>query len=127
LRSRFLRAVGAATFIYGVAVSIRPELLARPSGLVDEQGEVSAATIVSLRPVGWRDAVSGAAMVLAPAGAPLRLAAVVRMGADFGDALLLGTTLPDRNRRRFAVAISVGWGAVSLIGLFASERKRAAN
>jgi hypothetical protein len=121
MRSRFLRGVGAATFVYGVAVAIRPELLARPSGLVDESGRVDEATAVSLRPLGLRDAVSGAAMVLAPAGAPLRLATMVRMGADFGDALLLGSTLPSRRLRRMAVAVSVGWGALSVIGLVAGE------
>lgn len=33
-----LRAVGVATAVYGVAVAVVPDLLARPSGLVDAKG-----------------------------------------------------------------------------------------
>ncbi|QHC21305.1 hypothetical protein [Streptomyces sp. GS7] len=115
-----LRAVGAATAVYGVAVMALPDVLARPSGLVDARGRTAAATRTSLRPVGWRDAASGLAMVLAPEGPALRTAACLRIAADFGDAALLGLTLPGRGRRRKAVAVSVGWGALSVLGLMAS-------
>jgi hypothetical protein len=121
MNTRFLRAVGAATCVYGVAVALRPGLLARPSGLTGADGRVEEATAIALRPVGWRDAVSGAAMVLAPAGPPLALAAAVRMAADFGDAALLGRTLPDRRRRVAAAVVSVGWGALSAAGLLRRE------
>ncbi|WP_407553369.1 hypothetical protein QOM21_25620 [Streptomyces sp. Pv4-95] len=117
-----LRAVGAATAVYGIAVTALPDLLARPSGLVDDEGKSEPATRISLRPLGWRDAASGLAMVLAPAGPALRTAACVRLAADFGDAVLLGATLPDRARKK-AVAVSVGWGALSLVGLLAKERQ----
>ncbi|GGU51983.1 hypothetical protein GCM10010211_15460 [Streptomyces albospinus] len=115
-----LRVVGAATAVYGVAVAAVPDVLARPSGLVDARGRTAVATRTSLRPVGWRDAVGGLAMVLAPEGPALRTAACLRIAADFGDAALLSLTLPGRERRRKAAAVSVGWGALSVLGLLAS-------
>ncbi|MFH8571404.1 hypothetical protein [Streptomyces sp. NPDC017993] len=120
----FLRAVGAATAVYGIAVTALPDLLARPSGLVNDEGKSEPATRISLRPLGWRDAASGLAMVLAPAGPALRTAVCVRLAADFGDAVLLGATLPDRGRKQKAVAVSVGWGALSLVGLLAKGRRQ---
>ncbi|MFI6447147.1 hypothetical protein [Kitasatospora sp. NPDC050543] len=117
-----LRVTGAATAVYGLAVTLRPGLLAGPSGLVDADGRTAPATAVSLRPVGWRDAASGLAMALAPDGPALRTAAVLRVAADLGDAALLGRTLPGRDRRVMAVAVSVGWGALSLAGLLLPGR-----
>ncbi|UKY49978.1 hypothetical protein [Streptomyces inhibens] len=114
-----LRAVGVATAVYGVAVTAVPDLLARPSGLVDDEGRTARATRTSLRPLAWRDAASGLVMALAPRGPALRTAAYVRIAADFGDAVLLGATLPGRDRKLKAAAVSVGWGALSVAGLLA--------
>lgn len=122
MRVGLLRTVGAATALYGLAVTARPGLLARPSGLVDEDGRTAPATSTSLRPLAWRDVASGLALLAAPEGAALRTAAWVRMAADFGDAALLGVTLPGRGRRAGAVAVSVGWGALSAWGLLAPSR-----
>ncbi|MGY1438616.1 hypothetical protein [Streptomyces reniochalinae] len=116
MRVGLLRAVGVATAAYGIAVTARPELLAKPSGLVDEAGRTAPHTRTSLRPLAWRDAASGIALALAPEGAALRTAAWVRIAADFGDAALLGTTLPAKTRGK-AVAVSVGWGALSVAAL----------
>ncbi|MCR8578367.1 hypothetical protein [Streptomyces sp. Isolate_219] len=118
-----LRAVGVATAVYGAAVAAVPDLLARPSGLADEEGRTGWATRASLRPLAWRDAVSGLAMATAPDGPALRTAAYVRIAADFGDAVLLGATLPGRDRKLAAVAVSVGWGALSVAGLLAGRRR----
>jgi len=117
MRVGLLRTVGAATALYGLAITARPELLARPSGLVDASGATAEHTRVSLRPLAWRDLASGLAMVAAPEGAALRTATLVRIAADFGDALLLGATLPGRATRGKAAAVSVGWGALSVLGL----------
>jgi hypothetical protein len=114
-----LRTVGAATAAYGVAVTTLPALLARPSGLVDTRGGTTPHTRTALRPLAWRDAASGAAMLLAPAGGALRTAALLRIAADLGDAVLLGATLPGRATRRKAVAVSVGWASLSVAGLLA--------
>ncbi|WP_129841361.1 hypothetical protein [Streptomyces sp. RFCAC02] len=115
---RLLRSVGAATALYGVAVIARPGLLGRPSGLGD--GEPVR---IGLRPVGLRDAANGTAMVLAPRGPALACAAALRVASDLGDALVLGRTLPSRPKRWGAVAVSLGWGALSVAGLLLPERK----
>ena len=44
-----LRAVGAGTALYGLGVARWPGLLARSSGLADEQGRTAEATRASLR------------------------------------------------------------------------------
>lgn len=113
---RILRAVGVGTALYGLAVTARPGLLARPSGLTDHRGEVAEHTATSLRPLALRDLASGAAMAFAPTDSALRTAALVRLASDFGDAALLSVTLP-RERRVKAVAVSVGWGALTVAGL----------
>ncbi|MFE6775193.1 hypothetical protein [Streptomyces sp. NPDC057702] len=122
MRVGLVRAVGAATALYGLAVTVRPDLLARPSGLAEPDGAVAPATRIALRPVAWRDAASGLAMVVAPEGPALRAATLVRVAADFGDAALLGLTLPDRDRRLAAVAVSLGWGTLSVVGLLGGRR-----
>lgn len=124
MRVGLVRTVGAATALYGVAVTAWPDLLAKPSGLADRTGSVAPATRTSLRPLAWRDAASGLAMVVAPEGPALRTATLVRIAADFGDAALLGLTLPDRSRRIKAVAVSVGWGALSVVGLLGRGGQR---
>lgn len=122
MRVGLLRVVGAVTAAYGLAVTAKPALLARPSGLADAAGRTAPATKTSLRPLAWRDAASGLALVTAPEGPALRTAALLRIGADFGDAVLLGATLPGRDRRITAVVVSVGWGALSVLGLLAGDR-----
>ena len=124
MRVNLLRGVGAATAVYGLAVAARPELLARPSGLTDDRGRTAVETAVSLRPLGWRDAASGLAMLTAPVGPALVTATLLRIAADLGDAALLGGTLPGRERRLKAVAVSVGWGALSVAGLLAPAADR---
>ncbi|MEU7315734.1 hypothetical protein [Streptomyces sp. NPDC007083] len=120
MRVGLLRAVGAATAVYGAAVTAWPALLAKPSGLVDHDGRTAPDTRTSLRPLAWRDAASGLALVLAPEGPALRTAAWLRIAADLGDAVLLGTTLPRATRAK-AVAVSVGWGALSVAALCAGR------
>ncbi|MFI9585548.1 hypothetical protein ACIHCQ_27690 [Streptomyces sp. NPDC052236] len=68
MRVGLLRKVGVATAAYGVAVAAWPGLPARLSGLTDEGGRTAAATGISLRPPGWRDAAGGAAPAPAPKG-----------------------------------------------------------
>lgn len=122
-RGALLRAVGAATALYGLAVTVRPQLLAVPSGLTDLRGETAEHTKAALRPLAWRDLASGLALATAPQGPALRTAALLRIASDAGDALLLGYApgLPDQRRRGKALAVSVGWGALSAVGLMVAE------
>jgi hypothetical protein len=115
--------VGAATLAYGATVVAAPELLARPSGLVQPDGAVNGQVATSLRPVAWRDAASGLAMLAAPAGPALALATGIRIAADLGDAALLGRALPSRRHRVMAVAVSVGWASLSVAGLLGRPRR----
>lgn len=119
--TRLLRWVGAATAAYGAAILARPDWLARPSGLTESDGTVSPQVLASLRPVALRDAASGLSMALAPEGPALTTAAALRLASDFGDAVVLARTLP-RSRRLPAVAVSVGWGALTVTGLVRRHR-----
>lgn len=119
-----LRATGAATALYGLAVTARPALLARPSGLTGPDGTVPSAVALSLRPLALRDAVCGLAMLLAPDDRSLRAATLLRIAADLGDAALLTGALPARRHRLMAFTVSVGWGALSVAGLLRSPASR---
>ena len=112
-----LRAVGAGTALYGLGVARWPGLLARSSGLADEQGRTAEATRASLRPLALREVASGLALCLAPKGPALGTAAALRLAADLGDAALLGRTLPTRRHRRAAVAVSVAWASLTTAAL----------
>ncbi|MFD0275284.1 hypothetical protein ACFVHB_15460 [Kitasatospora sp. NPDC127111] len=110
-----LRAVGAATAGYGLAVAARPAVLARPSGLSGADGTVPRSVGTCPRPLGLRDAVCGLAMACAPDDRSLRTASLLRIAADFGDAALLTGTLPGRRHR--AMALGDGAGRVGRLGL----------
>ncbi|MFF2041508.1 hypothetical protein ACFVVX_13830 [Kitasatospora sp. NPDC058170] len=112
-----LRLTGAATAVYGLAVTRYPALLAGPSGLTAPDGSLPAPIAACLRPLAFRDAACGLAMLLAPDESALRAATVLRIAADLGDAALLATALPERRHRVMAVSVSVGWGALSVAGL----------
>ncbi|MER7486574.1 hypothetical protein ABTY20_11885 [Streptomyces sp. NPDC126497] len=99
MRTGLLRALGATTCAYGVAAACRPGLLARPLGLVDPHGRVDPRSALAVRPLAWRDAATGLAMLVAPEGPALATAAAVRIASDVGDAVLFGAALPDRVRR----------------------------
>lgn len=99
------RLLGLATAAYGASVAVRPEVLLRPCGFeTDRPGSRALA-----RMVGCRDAISGAAMVLAPDARVARAAAGVRIAADLTDALVLGTAV-DPRLRRTAIAVPLVWG-----------------
>ncbi|MFC0431971.1 hypothetical protein [Kutzneria buriramensis] len=106
------RLLGALTAAYGVGLIARPQLLAEPCGLVDADGRLSDGVAVLSRALGARDAVSGLAMAVAPAGPALRLAIAVRVGCDLADAVGLGLTLPSRRARQKAATVAGLWGAL---------------
>ncbi|MGW4648157.1 hypothetical protein [Kitasatospora sp. NPDC004289] len=118
---RLLRVVGAATAAYGAAVAARPLLLAAPSGLAPG-GAVPRDVATCLRPLALRDAACGLAMALAPDDRSLRTATALRIASDLSDALTLTTTLPERRHRTMALTVSVGWAALSVLGLARTPR-----
>ncbi|MFR0357203.1 hypothetical protein [Streptomyces sediminimaris] len=117
MHTGLLRLIGATTFAYGMATAYRPGLIARPSGLVDPHGGVGPHTAMVVRPLAWRDAAGGLAMVVAPRGGALATASAVRVASDLGDAVLLGSTLPGRPRRVVAALTALGWAALTVAGL----------
>ncbi|MFF5858341.1 hypothetical protein ACFY8B_22375 [Streptomyces sp. NPDC012751] len=117
MRTGLLRIIGAVTFVYGVAAAYRPALLARPTGLVDPHGAVGVRTVTVLRPLAWRDAATGLAMVLAPEGPALATAGAVRIASDVGDAFFFGAALPGWFRRAGAVVSAGAWAGLTAASL----------
>lgn len=111
------RLMGAATVALGVVVMIRPGLLAGPSGHTDEAGRVPRDTRVLMNAMGLRDIATGAAMLLAPEGAPLRTAVATRAACDLGDAVAFGLGLRTRAQRLRIAAGACAWSAACLYSL----------
>jgi len=102
------RLLGALTLAYGAAVAARPQVLTRPAGLESASRTSRRARRVA-RAVGMRDVVSGAAMLLAPAGPPLQRAVAVRVACDLGDVAGFGLASPGARNKAKAVGAAAGW------------------
>jgi hypothetical protein len=112
LRPRFARTFGLVTAAYGVSAILRPGTLARYSGLGDPAAPGAAVRALSTT-IGVRDLCSGAAILLAPPGRPLRAALAARTALDAGDALVFGALCPTRRARDTIAAVAAGWGALA--------------
>jgi hypothetical protein len=112
LQPRFARAFGLLTAAYGVSAILRPGTLARYSGLGDPAAPGATVRALSAT-IGVRDLCSGAAIVLAPPGRPLRTALVVRVAFDAGDAVVFGTLCPTRRARLTVAAVAAAWGVLA--------------
>jgi hypothetical protein len=116
------RALGVATAAYGVAITTRPALLLKPSGMLrGARPEPEQETFV--RTLGIRDVASGLAMAFAPGGAALRTAIAVRVAADLGDLVVLGRALRGRPERPKVMAAAGGWAAVCALSALATRRR----
>ncbi|MDO0925086.1 hypothetical protein QQY24_06505 [Streptomyces sp. TG1A-8] len=122
MRTGLLRALGAATAVIGTGFVYRPGLMARPAGLAAPDGHVDPRTALAVRALGWRDAATGLAMLVAPDGRPLATAAAVRIALDLGDGAVFGTAVPGRVRRAGTLAAAGGWAALTLAGLLGGRR-----
>lgn len=117
------RLLGVATAGYGVAVLLRPEILAKPCELLAADGSVPAPTAALARAVGVRDLVSGVSLVCAPDGRALWTTVLLRASADFADAVLFGTGFPDR-RTGVRAAVGAGaWGVLCLLSTRIGRRR----
>jgi hypothetical protein len=108
------RAFGLLTATYGVSAIARPQTLARYTGLGDPAAPDAGVRALSTT-IGVRDVCSGAAIVLAPSGAPLRAALVFRAAVDAGDAFVFGTLCPTRRARLTIAAVAAAWGALAAV------------
>ncbi|MGN7132396.1 hypothetical protein ACTHQY_03885 [Rhodococcoides corynebacterioides] len=112
LLTRAPRVLGALTVAYSAVVLASPRTLAAPAGLTSDSGFVSPSVATAVRGLALRDVASGAAMVVARRGTPLRTAIGVRVASDLGDAALFAVAAPDAATRAKAVAVALGWGAL---------------
>ncbi|MDR7304145.1 hypothetical protein [Haloactinomyces albus] len=117
----FPRLLGVATITFGLAVTVRPKLLASPCGLTDARGRLAGDVAVLCRGIGIRDVLSGLAMTAAHSTPALRRAIAVRIAADLGDAALFGTLLPDTRARGKAAAAAMTWASLCALGMAAAR------
>ena len=105
---RFLlpRLLGLATAAYGAAITWKPELLLKPSGLPQDDPDLHTFT----RTLGIRDLASGVAMAVAPSRKAMRLAIGVRVASDAGDLVVLGRAMAGKPEQKKIIAIAGGWG-----------------
>ncbi|MBP2365234.1 hypothetical protein [Pseudonocardia parietis] len=118
------RLLGAATAAYGAAITARPDLLLRPVKLLADGERAEPGHKALTMAIGGRDVVSGLAMLLVPAGTPLKAAIAVRVGADVADLTVLGSQLPDRDAREKATMVAAGWGAICALSVLAADRPK---
>ena len=112
------RAVAVATVGYSVAITIAPQVLARPCGLTRADGSVPDDIAGLIRSIGVRDAVLAAALALAPAGYPLRLLTVARVVAAGADTVWFSGLVSDRATKLKIGGVAAGWAALEgLAGL----------
>jgi hypothetical protein len=115
------RILGAATAVYGLAVLVRPRILARPVAMVEPDGTLGPAIRVAAGLIGVRDIAVGGWMAIAPAGRPLRTAIIARALFDAGDAVLFGTLSPTAEARRRSAAVAGAWSALCALSLLAAR------
>ena len=116
------RVLGGLTAAYGVYTLMRPQSLVRAAGLQPIDQPESPLLHNVARGIGARDLVSGAAMVLASPGRPLRLALASRVACDLGDAVGFGLAAPPRSRIK-VVAVAIGWSVLCASTLPAARRR----
>ncbi|WP_194852792.1 hypothetical protein [Nocardia sp. SYP-A9097] len=102
------RIAGLVTAAYGAAVAARPAVLLGPCGWSAEDGRRR----MLARTLGWRDLLSGAALISAPRPGPLRAAILVRVGADLCDTLLFAVALRGTPQRNRAVVVAASWAVL---------------
>jgi hypothetical protein len=114
------RIVGALTALYGISAVLKPGVIARHGELADPADRRAGVTLLSVT-IGIRDLVSGAAILLAPAGGALLAALAARVSFDTGDAVAFGRLLPTPRARRKVAAIALAWAGISALSMLAAR------
>ncbi|MBC3194726.1 hypothetical protein H7X46_27115 [Pseudonocardia sp. C8] len=116
------RLLGAATAACGAVITARPDLVvgAVAPAAGDARAESGRRALAVL--LGTRDLASGLAMLLVPAGAPLRTAIAMRVGADVADVAVLGSRLPGQDAREKVTMAAAGRGALCALAVLAADR-----
>jgi hypothetical protein len=116
---RFLlpRLLGLATAAYGAAITVRPALLLKPSGMPQDEPNLHTFT----RTLGIRDLASGVAMAVAPTRKAMRVAIGVRVASDAGDLVVLGRAMAGKPEQKKIIAIAGGWGLLCALSALATR------
>ncbi|MDO3646194.1 hypothetical protein [Nocardia mangyaensis] len=114
------RILGIATAAYGAAVTVRPAILLRPSGL-GTGAEPELRTLA--RSVALRDVLSGIALAAAAGPRARAVAALVRVGSDVADTVVFGHALKGRPERGKTLAVTSGWGLLCLAAAVYEHRR----
>ncbi|MFD9548117.1 hypothetical protein ACFWBG_12100 [Nocardia salmonicida] len=115
------RILGVATAAYGVAVTVRPEILLRPSGLgTGAEPELRALA----RSVALRDVLSGLVLATATGARARTVAAFVRIGSDAADTAVFAHVLRGRPELGKTLAVTSTWGLLCLAGAVYERRER---
>jgi len=124
--TRTLRALGAITVGYSVAIVAVPKLLAGPCRWTDATGSTPPSVATLIRGIGARDTAIGLAMMTAPAGAGLGVATACRVIADLGDAAAFGVGLPDASSKVKIAGFAAAFGLTNAVALTRSPESLAA-
>ena len=119
--TRTLRALGAVTVAYSVAVVAVPKLLAGPCRMTDVTGRTPWSARVLIQGIGVRDTAIGVAMMTAPPGIALTASTLCRIASDAGDAVAFGVALPDTGAKVKVAGFAVLWAAVNAVALARAE------
>jgi hypothetical protein len=117
------RTLGLLTLGYGAYTLARPESLVHAADLAPRGEDVSRSGRTLGRLVGARDLLSGVAMLVAPAGLPLRAAVTARVACDASDVVGFGLSVPPRSRVK-VVAVAAGWGLLCATSFRSAGRRR---
>lgn len=112
------RLLGVATTAIGALELAKPDLWSRPTGITGP----SAAMRAWHHTVGARDVVSGPALLLGPAGGPLRAALLFRIVSDITDAVGAGINAPVAAGRAKAAGAALGYAALNAVALRGNRR-----
>jgi hypothetical protein len=119
----FPRTLGVATAAYGAAITAKPVLLLKPSGMLrGDKPEAEQETFV--RTLGVRDLASGIAMAVAPGRKAMRTAIAVRVLSDLGDLVILGRALRGKPEQAKVMAAAGGWAALCALSALTTRKKR---
>ena len=116
------RAVAVATVAYSVAITVRPDVLAKPCRLTNPDGSVPPAVAELTRSIGTRDAAMAAALAVAPAGYPMNVLTAARVLSDGADAAWFARVVPPGQRAKVA-GVAAGWAVLELLAAVAGHRR----
>ncbi len=118
-----VRAVALASFGYSAAITVAPRVLAKPCGLLDQDGQVPPATAGLIRATGMRDATLAVLLALAPAGGRMRRMTIARVICDGSDACWFAQLAPPGQRLKIG-GVAATWALLQVAVELAANHGR---